>query len=187
MSALSPSSLSAILGLSRERVPLGVQARGLGLRRHDVKAAALDYFKRGLIGELPSDDIRAGRAFTWPEVTLPDAPDFEPEAPVDGEAVVPAEVVPATALPKLWNGKPLSERRLIAVEVLAPVPPSARVLSSFIGEQLIALGYRGDRKSVRVLMSGLRDLGFVITYDVVAGGYWMDSATRAKWNGGGNA
>ena len=187
MSALSSSSLSAILRLSRERVPLGVQARGLGLRRHDVKAAALDYFKRGLIGELPADDIRAGRAFTWPEVMLPDAPDFEPDTPAEVKPETPAEEVPAAEPLRMWDGKPLSERRMIAVEAFAPVPPSARVLSSFIGEQLIAHGYRGDRKSVRVLMSGLRDLGFVINYDVVAGGYWMDSATRAKRNGGGHA
>jgi hypothetical protein len=187
MSALSSFCLSVILGLSRERVPLGVQARGLKLSRHEVKAAARDFLTKGMLGELPADDIKAGRAFSWPEAMLPNAPDSEAEAQAIEMPEAPAIDEPEAPPIRTWNGLPLSARRLIAVEALAPVPEAARVPSVTIGERLIAHGFRGDRKSVRVLMSGLRDLGFVITYDVVAGGYWMDRETRAKWNGGAHA
>jgi hypothetical protein len=79
MNGLSDFQCSAILGLSRERVPLGVQARGLKLDRHAVKAAARELLALGMLAELPIDDVRDGRAFTWPERLLPDAPDGNSE------------------------------------------------------------------------------------------------------------
>lgn len=74
MSAISSSERELIAGLCRERVPLGVQARSLGIDRFEVKALARELVQAGDISELPADDIRGGKPFTWPEAMLADAP-----------------------------------------------------------------------------------------------------------------
>ncbi|WP_026784185.1 hypothetical protein [Pleomorphomonas koreensis] len=181
MSPLSPLQQSAVLGLCRERVPLGVQARGLKLNRHDVKAAALELLKNGDIGELPADDIRGGRAFSWPEVMLPDAPEFVEEPIADAE--LSRDTLPA----RYWNGRRLSDRHFIVARSLAEVPVCTCVPVVEICDRLEALGYRGERKSVQVAVLELRRLGFVITFDIDGDGYVLSAESRAAWMGGDHA
>lgn len=195
MSALSPVQQSAVLGLCRERVPLGVQARGLKLDRRHVKAAALDFLKAGDIGELPADDIRAGQAFSWPEIMLPDAPDFEDEAPLTLPCTLVSVTIPAAPNPlvasnlpsRYWGGRRLSDRHLIVARALAEVPAGACVSIADLAESLEAHGYSGVRRSVQVCTSELRRLGFVIDFDIDGDGYVMSNRDRAKWIGGDHA
>lgn len=73
MSATTSFERAAILGLCQQRVPLGVQARGLKISSDRVRATAREFLATGEIGELPADDIRNGHLFTWAEEMLPDA------------------------------------------------------------------------------------------------------------------
>lgn len=181
MSALSPFLQSAVLGLCRERVPLGVQARGLKLNRRDVKATALEFLAKGDIGELPADDIREGRAFSWPEVMLPDAPDFMDEPTTDAE--LSRDTLPA----RYWNGRRLSDRHFIVARTIAEMPAGGCASVAAICDRLEALGYRGERKSVQVAVLELRRLGFVITFDIDGDGYVLSAESRAAWMGGEHA
>ena len=181
MSTLTSFQQSAVLGLCRERVPLGVQARGLKLDRRDVKAAALELLKQGDIGELPADDIRGGRAFSWPETMLPDAPEFEDE-PADTDASAMAE------LPSRYCGKRrLSDRHLIVARALAEAPSGACVPIAKIGAGLDAYGFIGARRSVQVAVAELRRIGFVISFDPDYDGYVLSKESRSKWLEGDHA
>lgn len=191
MSSLNFFLRGAVLGLCRERVPLGVQARGLKLSRHDVKATALDFLAKGMIGELPADDIRAGRAFSWPETTLPDAPAFTEDVPDLLESQPPmAEPQPCSVsqpvgtAPKIryWQGRVVSSRHLVGLDLLAGAPPGMPVGADAMSECLQKAGFSGSRKSVQVLATELRRMGFVVRY-VASLGYELDDASRAKWLG----
>jgi len=181
----------AVLGLCRERVPLGVQARGLKLSRHDVKTTALEFLAKGMIGELPADDIRAGRTFSWPETTLPDAPEFAEDVPDLLESQPPkVELAPCPAsqpvgaVPKVryWQGRVVSSRHLVGLNLLASAPPGSPVSADAMSEGLKQAGFSGSRKSVQVLATELRRMGFVVRY--LAGlGYELDDGSRAKWLG----
>lgn len=191
MSSLNFFLRGAVLGLCRERVPLGVQARGLKLSRHDVKATALEFFAKGMIGELPADDIRAGRAFSWPETMLPDAPTgtedvpdlLESQAPA-AEPQTPLASQPVGAGPKIryWQGRVVSSRHLIGLNLLAGAPPGSPVSADVMSEGLKQAGFSGSRKSVQVLATELRRMGFVVRY-LASLGYELDDASRAKWLG----
>lgn len=191
MSGLNFFLRGAVLGLCRERVPLGVQARGLKLSRNDVKATALDFLAKGMIGELPADDIRAGRAFSWPETTLPDAPEFAEEVPDLLESQSPkVEAVPypasqpVGAVPKVryWQGRVVSPRHLVGLDLLAGAPPDMPVSADVMGECLQQAGFSGARKAVQVLVTELRRMGFVVKY-LVGLGYVLDDGSRVKWLG----
>lgn len=191
MSSLNFFLRGAVLGLCRERVPLGVQARGLKLSRHDVKATALEFLAKGMIGELPADDIRAGRAFSWPETMLPDAPEVAEDVPDLLESQAPtAEPQPCLAgqpvgtAPKIryWQGRVVSSRHLVGLDLLAGAPPGMPVSAEGLSECLKQAGFSGSRKSVQVLATELRRMGFVVKY--LAGlGYVLDGGSRAKWLG----
>ncbi len=191
MSSLNFFLRGAVLGLCRERVPLGVQARGLKLSRHDVKATALDFLAKGMIGELPADDIRAGRAFSWPETMLPDAPELaedvpdllERQAPAAEPQACPVEQ-PVGAAPKVrfWQGRVVSARHLVGLDLLAGAPPDMPVSADAMSECLQQAGFSGARKAVQVLVTELRRMGFVVK--LIAGlGYVLDDRSRAKWLG----
>lgn len=191
MSNLNFFLRGAVLGLCRERVPLGVQARGLKLSRHDVKATALEFLAKGMIGELPADDIRAGRAFSWPEATLPDAPTCTEDMPDLLESQAPA-AEPQTCLasqpvgpvPKVryWQGRVVSSRHLIGLNLLAGAPPGSPVNADALSEGLKQAGFSGSKKSVQVLATELRRMGFVIRY-LASLGYELDDGSRVKWLG----
>lgn len=206
MSGLTPFQKSAVLGLCRERVPLGVQARGLNLDRHDVKAAALELFKNGEIGELPADDIRGGRVFSWPETMLPDAPDFEQvfdSEPVSeatasappcalASVTVPIPAASPEASPyefpsRYWQGRRLSDRHAIVAMALAEAPAGTAASIGDISEGLKTYGYSGARTSVQVCISELKRKGFVITFDFGNDGYVLGADSRAAWMGGNHA
>lgn len=191
MSSLNFFLRGAVLGLCRERVPLGVQARGLKLSRSDVKATALEFLAKGMIGELPVDDIRAGRAFSWPEAMLPDAPELARDVP-DLLESSPAKVEPQPGVastsvgsaPKVryWQGRVVSPRHLVGLDLLAGAPPGMLVSADAMSECLQQAGFSGARKAVQVLVTELRRMGFVVKF--TAGlGYVLDDRSRAKWLG----
>lgn len=189
MSSINFFLRGALLGLCRERVPLGVQARGLKLSRHDVKTTALEFLAKGMIGELPADDIRGGRTISWPEATLPDAPAFTEELP-DLLVVQPQTVEPQPCLadqqvgaaPKIryWLGRAVSPRHLVGLDLLAGAPPGRPVSTNAMSEGLKQAGFSGAWKSVQMLATELRRMGFVVRY-IASVGYEMDNASRAKW------
>lgn len=191
MSSLNFFLRGAVLGLCRERVPLGVQARGLKLSRSDVKATALEFLAKGMIGELPADDIRAGRAFSWPEAMLPDAPELAEDVPdlLDSQPPkVEPQPFPASqpvgAVPKVryWQGRVVSSRHLAGLDLLAGAPPGLPVSADAMSECLQQAGFSGSRKSVQMLATELRRMGFVVKF--TAGlGYVLDDRSRAKWLG----
>ena len=144
-----------------------------------------------MIGELPADDIRAGRAFSWPEAMLPDAPDgaedmldlLESQAPLAEPQACPVDR-PAGAAPKVryWQGRVVSARHLVGLDSLAGAPSGMPVSTDAMSECLQQAGFSGARKAVQVLVTELRRMGFVVKY--LAGlGYVLDDGSRAKWLG----
>ena len=178
MTTLSPFDRSAILGLCRERVPLGIQARSLRVRLADVARTAQELLDSGNIAEMPAYDIRDGRMVSWAErMLMAEAVDAAPEDPkpvvrcpcCGGVAPVlsPNLIARACQLPpqqeailqRIWDGKGKPVTGLACIAAMYADDPDAEpeyeTARKYLKTQLFKL-----RKAIRGTGVWLVDAGY---------------------------
>lgn len=170
---ISAARRNDIFGLCRERVPLGVIARGLSLPARSVKVVAGEFHAAGLIGEMPADDIRAGLILSWPEKMLPDAPDMADE-PAQPAPLSPKQTHTVLVLRRIAPGS----MRWSVADFLAGRTGYAYLSS--VTRHVGSLGFDSSADSVKVTISNLRKCGLKIDY-WPGRGYLMQETSRDLW------